>query len=70
MILGKHQTDLYKKAAQKFSIEALREILEHFTEYDTILRSNYPKNMQKTIIETFLVSLCAPGEHKTAKQPS
>ncbi len=70
MILGKHQIDLYKKAAQKFSIEALREILEHFTEYDTILRSNYPKNMQKTIIETFLISLCDPGKHKTAKQPS
>lgn len=58
MILGKHQVELYKKAAHRFSLPRLREILIQFSQYDTLLRSNYPKNLQKTIVESFLVSLC------------
>lgn len=61
MILGKLQMQLYKTAAQKFTLESLKTILMHFGDYDTLLRSNYPKNMQKIIIENFLVSLCTAG---------
>lgn len=59
MILGRHQINLYQSAARKFSGEFLRNTLMRFSEYDALLRSNYPKNMQKIIIESFLVSLCA-----------
>lgn len=58
MILGKNQIELYKRAAQKFSLPRLQEILVYFVEYDTLLRSNYPKNIQKSIVESFVVLLC------------
>ncbi|MGL4524184.1 MAG: DNA polymerase III subunit delta [Spirochaetia bacterium] len=60
MILGKHQIQLYHKATKKYSMDQLHIFLREFCVYDGLLRSNYPRDMQRILIENFILMLCLP----------